>query len=113
MVTAEHAHTEGDDATAASSGSVLDEILAGVREDVARRQELVPMERIRQLAAEAPPPLDAYAALRRSGVAVIAEVKRSSPSRGKLAEIADPAELAGEYAAGGARWMTAKRDRIE
>ncbi|MEH1016674.1 indole-3-glycerol phosphate synthase TrpC [Micromonospora sp. CPCC 206060] len=82
---------------------MLDEILAGVREDVARRQELVPLERIRELAAAAPPPLDGYAALRRSGVAVIAEVKRSSPSKGKLAEIADPADLASDYAAGGAR----------
>jgi indole-3-glycerol phosphate synthase len=82
---------------------VLDEILAGVREDVARRQEQIPLERIRELAAAAPPPLDAYAALRQPGVAVIAEVKRSSPSKGRLAEIADPAALASEYAAGGAR----------
>ncbi|SCL37319.1 indole-3-glycerol phosphate synthase [Micromonospora rhizosphaerae] len=102
-MTAEHAHAEGDEAGPAASGSVLDEILAGVREDVARRQEQVPLERIRELAAAAPPPLDAYAALRRPGVAVIAEVKRASPSRGQLAEIADPADLAGEYAAGGAR----------
>ncbi|MBQ1073056.1 indole-3-glycerol phosphate synthase TrpC [Micromonospora sp. C31] len=102
-MTAEHAHAEGDEAGPAASVGVLDEILAGVREDVARRQEQVPLERIRELAAAAPPPLDAYAALRKSGVAVIAEVKRSSPSKGRLAEIADPADLAGDYAAGGAR----------
>ncbi|GAB3862322.1 indole-3-glycerol phosphate synthase TrpC [Micromonospora andamanensis] len=102
-MTAEHAHAEGDEAGSAAPVSVLDEILAGVREDVARRQEQVPLERIRELAAAAPPPMDAYAALRRPGVAVIAEVKRASPSKGKLAEIADPADLAGEYAAGGAR----------
>ncbi|GGM38604.1 indole-3-glycerol phosphate synthase [Micromonospora sonchi] len=101
-MTAEHPHAEGDKAGTASLG-VLDEILTGVRADVARRQEQVPLERIRELAAAAPPPLDAYAALRRPGVAVIAEVKRASPSKGKLAEIADPAELAGGYAAGGAR----------
>ncbi|MEV4755568.1 indole-3-glycerol phosphate synthase TrpC [Micromonospora sp. NPDC049559] len=85
---------------------MLDEILAGVREDVERRQERVSLEEIRELAAAAPPPLDAYAALRRAGVAVIAEVKRSSPSKGPLAEIADPAELAGDYAAGGARCIS-------
>ena len=67
-MTAEHAHAEGDEAGPAASVSVLDEILAGVREDVARRQEQVPLERIRELAAAAPPPLDAYAALRRPGV---------------------------------------------
>lgn len=105
-MTAEHPHAEGDAATSAAPGSVLDEILAGVREDVERRQAEIPLERIRELAAAMPPPRDAYAALRRPGVGVIAEVKRSSPSKGQLAEIADPAELAGEYAAGGARCIS-------
>jgi indole-3-glycerol phosphate synthase len=85
---------------------VLDEILVGVRADVAAREQQVPLERIKALAAAATPPRDAYAALRRPGVGVIAEVKRSSPSKGPLAEIADPAELAGEYAAGGARCVS-------
>lgn len=102
MVIAEHAQPEGG-ATGTGFASVLDEILAGVREDVARRQAEVPLEQIRQMAAEAPPPLDAYAALRRPGVGVIAEVKRASPSKGQLADIADPADLARQYAAGGAR----------
>ncbi|WP_203741395.1 indole-3-glycerol phosphate synthase TrpC [Catellatospora bangladeshensis] len=84
-------------------GSVLDEIIAGVREDVEARERLVSMDEIKKRAAAAPPPLDAYAALRRAGVGVIAEVKRSSPSKGALAEIPDPAELAAEYEAGGAR----------
>lgn len=86
-----------------NGGSVLDEIIAGVREDVEARQNLVSMDEIKKRAAAAAPALDAYAALRRSGVGVIAEVKRSSPSKGALAEIPDPAELAAEYEAGGAR----------
>lgn len=86
-----------------SAVSVLDEILAGVREDVAARQQQVPLELVKERAAAARPALDAYAALRAPGVGVIAEVKRSSPSKGALADIPDPAELAAEYAAGGAR----------
>jgi indole-3-glycerol phosphate synthase len=77
-----------------------------VREDVAARQERVPLEQVRELAAAAPPAIDAYAALRKPGVAVIAEVKRASPSKGPLADIPDPADLAGEYAAGGARCIS-------
>ncbi|CAM3181455.1 indole-3-glycerol phosphate synthase TrpC [Stackebrandtia soli] len=83
--------------------SVLDEIVAGVAVDVEKRQRRIPIEQIRSLAEQAPPALDAFSILRQPGVGVIAEVKRSSPSKGKLAEIPDPAELACEYAAGGAR----------
>jgi len=86
--------------------NVLDEILAGVREDVAARQQQFPLEEIRKLAAAAPPPRDAYTLLRKPGVGVIAEVKRASPSRGTLAETPDPAELAKEYADGGARCIS-------
>jgi indole-3-glycerol phosphate synthase len=88
------------------TGSVLDEIIAGVREDVEARQRQVPLDEVRRLAEAAAPPRDAYAILRHPGVGVIAEVKRSSPSKGALAEIPDPAELAGEYAAGGARCVS-------
>jgi indole-3-glycerol phosphate synthase len=83
--------------------SVLDDILAGVREDVAARQAATPLAEVQAAAADARPPLDALAALRAPGVGVIAEVKRRSPSKGALAEITDPAALAAQYAAGGAR----------
>ncbi|MDG4771864.1 indole-3-glycerol phosphate synthase TrpC [Solwaraspora sp. WMMD792] len=85
---------------------MLDEIIAGVRAEVQRREGLVPLSRIRELAAAAPPPIDACAALRKPGVGVIAEVKRASPSKGALADIPDPADLASEYAAGGARCIS-------
>ncbi|MGY1856310.1 indole-3-glycerol phosphate synthase TrpC [Modestobacter sp. SYSU DS0290] len=83
--------------------SVLDDIVAGVREDVAARQAAVPLPEVQAAARDARPALDALAALRAPGVGVIAEVKRKSPSKGALAEITDPAALAVQYAAGGAR----------
>lgn len=89
-----------------ASGTVLDEIVAGVLAEVEIRQQRVPLERIKKLASIAPPPLDGYAALRKPGVGVIAEVKRSSPSKGAIADIPDPGELAKAYAAGGARCIS-------
>lgn len=82
--------------------TVLDEIIAGVREDLAVRQAATPLDEVRRLAEQAPPALDAEAALRRPGLSLIAEVKRASPSKGSLASIDDPAELAAAYEAGGA-----------
>jgi indole-3-glycerol phosphate synthase len=83
--------------------SVLDEILDGVRADLADRQRRVSLDQLKDLARRAPSPRDAMAALKAEGVTVIAEVKRASPSRGKMAAIADPAALAADYEAGGAK----------
>ncbi|GAA3832589.1 indole-3-glycerol phosphate synthase TrpC [Brevibacterium ammoniilyticum] len=80
--------------------TVLDDIIAGVREDLEARRREVPLTAIVEAAAAAEPvrafDLDA-------DFGVIAEVKRRSPSRGDLAEIPDPGTLAGLYASGGAR----------
>jgi indole-3-glycerol phosphate synthase len=83
--------------------TVLNEILDGVRVDLARRQARTSLDELKSRVQEAAPARDAFAALRAgNGVKVIAEVKRSSPSRGALAMIADPGGLAADYAAGGA-----------
>lgn len=82
--------------------TALDSIIAGVREDLAVRVARTPLADLQQRISTLPPALDAAAALARPGLSVIAEVKRSSPSRGALADIPDPAELASAYAAGGA-----------
>ncbi len=91
--------------------SVLDEIVAGVRDDLAAREALRPLAEVKAAARDARPALDALAALRAPGVGVIAEVKRRSPSKGDLAAIADPAELARQYAAGGARVISVLTER--
>ena len=82
--------------------SVLDDILVGVRADLAARQDLVSLDELKALAAQRQPCINAIAVLKGDGVGVIAEVKRSSPSKGELAAIADPAALAGDYELGGA-----------
>lgn len=83
--------------------SVLNEILDGVRADLAARQREVTLEQLKDMAGQAPSPKDAMAVLKGEDVAVIAEVKRASPSAGELASISDPAKLARAYEDGGAR----------
>ncbi|WKV15553.1 indole-3-glycerol phosphate synthase TrpC [Janibacter limosus] len=82
--------------------SVLDQIIEGVRQDLAGREATTSLERLQRQCDGMPAPRDAEALLRRPGLSVIAEVKRSSPSKGALADIADPAALASAYEAGGA-----------
>ncbi len=85
---------------------MLDEIVAGVREDLAVREQQLPLDALKRRVETVPDPIDALAVLRQGGVGVIAEVKRSSPSRGSLAPIDDPAQLAQAYERGGARCIS-------
>src|SRR6478752_4382522 len=85
-----------------ATGSVLDDIVAGAREDLARREALLPLGELRARLADAPPARDPMPHFRAPGSSVIAEVKRRSPSKGALADIPDPASLAKAYASGGA-----------
>src|SRR5207244_7804726 len=70
------------------------------------REALLSLDAVKALAAAAPRAKDTLAVLRAPGVGVIAEVKRRSPSKGALASIDDPAALAGQYQAGGARMIS-------
>ncbi len=85
-----------------ATGSVLDDIVAGVREDLARREAALPLNDLLAHLADAPAPRDPMPHFRARGSSVIAEVKRRSPSKGDLADIPDPAALATAYARGGA-----------
>ena len=84
--------------------SVLDDIIVGVREDLKEREDRLPLSSLKEIEATVPEAKDALGALRgRDGaVKIISEVKRSSPSKGRLAAIPDPAALASLYEAGGA-----------
>jgi indole-3-glycerol phosphate synthase len=92
--------------------SVLDDIIVGVREDLAARQASTSLEVLQQRVARLEPCQDAFRALANgAGVKIIAEVKRSSPSKGALAAIGDPAGLAADYATGGAAWISVLTER--
>jgi len=80
--------------------SVLDSIIAGVREDLAARR--LPMAQLLEALEVAPPVKDCLPAVLTDEISVIAEVKRSSPSKGALATISDPAALAASYEQAGA-----------
>ncbi|MCS7071610.1 MAG: hypothetical protein NZM00_08900, partial [Anaerolinea sp.] len=87
--------------------TILDRILARKVEEVsAVRDQLAAepalSEHMIELVNAAPPVRDFKAALHRSTIALIAEVKHASPSKGILIEPFDPVELASTYAANGA-----------
>jgi indole-3-glycerol phosphate synthase len=80
--------------------SVLDSIIEGVREDLAARR--LSMGRLHEALEMAPAVRDCLPSLLAEDISVIAEVKRSSPSKGALATISDPAGLAAQYEEAGA-----------
>ena len=82
--------------------SWLEELVAGAREDVARRQQEVPLEALRERlgAREGGRPFNE--ALVRPGLSLIAEFKRRSPSAGELRAEAGVAEMVLAYERGGA-----------
>jgi indole-3-glycerol phosphate synthase len=89
--------------------SVLDEICAGVREDLDARKRALPeadLAALCRLAIEEGPPRPSLAAALRGAPGarprVIAEVKKASPSRGPIAPGADPVAVARAYEAAGA-----------
>jgi indole-3-glycerol phosphate synthase len=89
--------------------SVLDSIIEGVREDLAARR--LPLAQIHQRLESTAPALDAHSFLSRDEMNVIAEVKRSSPSKGALAPITDPASLAEQYQEAGAAAVSVLTER--
>ncbi|CAN2193791.1 TrpC Indole-3-glycerol phosphate synthase [Candidatus Nanopelagicaceae bacterium] len=89
--------------------SVLDSIIEGVREDLAARR--LPLSQLHEQLESAPAVIDAHPRLLAEPMTIIAEVKRSSPSKGSLAEISHPAVLAEKYQEAGAAVVSVLTER--
>jgi indole-3-glycerol phosphate synthase len=90
--------------------TILDRIVAHKRGELAAAKAAAPLAHLRERAPRAPAVRDFARALRRPGVALIAEVKKASPSRGVLRADFDPVALATEYAAASAAAISVLTD---
>ncbi len=80
----------------------IEKVIALKRDEVAAAKTAAPLGELRSLIEGLPETRNFRGALAGEGMALIAEVKRSSPSAGKIAPIADPGKLARLYREGGA-----------
>jgi len=90
---------------------ILQKIVENKREEVARQKEILPLGELRRMLADRPPTRDFEGAIRNRDCAVIAEVKRSSPSKGRIREDFDPVGIAGIYEDNGASAISILTER--
>jgi indole-3-glycerol phosphate synthase len=90
--------------------TVLDKILAHKLDEVAAQKQQCSLAELEEMIAAVGQPLDFGAALRRETVALIAEVKKASPSKGVLIEDFDPVRIATTYAENGAAAISVLTD---
>lgn len=93
---------------------ILERILARKREEIRERRARVSLAEIQALAEKAPPPRGFTRAIRAriasGGAAVIAEIKKASPSQGVIRADFHPADIARSYAAGAATCLSVLTD---
>jgi indole-3-glycerol phosphate synthase len=92
------------------TGTILDRILAKTAQDVYARSVAKPIAELERMAAGRPAPVSLAAALTGPGIAVIAEFKRASPSKGRFPLDARPADVAAQYFEGGAAAISVLTD---
>lgn len=90
--------------------SVLDRIFADKRVELERQRHIVGLEEIKVRAAQAAPPRDFIGALKLHQPAIIAEIKRASPSKGDILPGLDPIQIAVVYSAAGAAAISVLTD---
>ncbi|MGB9688865.1 indole-3-glycerol phosphate synthase TrpC [Thermogutta sp.] len=91
--------------------SILERIVATKREEIERAKIFAPEDHLRRLIEEQSPPRDFLAAIRDApGVALIAEVKKASPSKGVIRESFNPVEIARIYEEHGATCISVLTD---
>jgi len=94
---------------------ILKKILARKREEIAERQQRFTLAELRERAEQADTPRGFVSAMeskiKQGKSAVIAEIKKASPSRGVLREDFRPAEIAQSYAFGGAACLSVLTDK--
>jgi indole-3-glycerol phosphate synthase len=89
---------------------ILDDIVAHKRIELANTVEMTPLADIERQALAASTPRDFRAALARPGMSLIAEIKRSSPTKGLFTTDFQPTSLARQYEAAGARAISVLTD---
>jgi indole-3-glycerol phosphate synthase len=89
---------------------ILDHIVAAKRQEVASLKTTTPLVHLQEVIADLPPPRDFKKAISNSGCSIIAEVKRSSPSKGRIREEFDPVQIAAIYQENGARAVSVLTD---
>lgn len=94
----------------AATGTILDRILERTVADVAVRKRSVPERKLQERADQQRPQVGLRAALAGPEMAVIAEIKRASPSRGVFPVNVDPPAVAGAYLEGGAAALSVLTD---
>lgn len=97
----------------AEPANILEEIVWHKETEIAKLRLYMPLRELQKQVAIAPPPRDFIAALRegKTNPALIAEVKKASPSKGLIRENFDPVAIAQAYEAGGASCLSVLTDK--